>query len=232
LRESHRRGLAIYNATNTGGGQGRRMELTAMRADGSEFPVELAISRILIDGKPMFTAYLRDITERQQAERITSELAAVVAHSNDAIVGLARSKAKSSAERRCGADLRLCRRGSDRAPARHSHSAGPARRISAGADHGAARRQLANYETFRLRKDGRRISVSLTESPIRSERGRVSGLSSIARDITERKTARGRTAPVAEDGRGGAAGWRHRARFQQHSHGDPRLQRSAHRPDR
>jgi signal transduction histidine kinase len=42
--------------------------LTAMRADGSEFQVELAISRIAMDGPPSFTGYLRDITERKQAE--------------------------------------------------------------------------------------------------------------------------------------------------------------------
>ena len=47
---------------------GKRMEMTAVRADGSEFPVELAISRIPIDGPPSFTGYLRDITERKRAE--------------------------------------------------------------------------------------------------------------------------------------------------------------------
>ena len=47
---------------------GKRVEMTAMRADGSEFPVELAITRIPIDGPPSFTGYLRDITERKQSE--------------------------------------------------------------------------------------------------------------------------------------------------------------------
>jgi signal transduction histidine kinase len=41
----------------------------AARADGSEFPVELAISRIPLDGPPSFTGYLRDITERKLAEK-------------------------------------------------------------------------------------------------------------------------------------------------------------------
>ncbi len=39
--------------------------MTAVRADGSEFPVELAISRIPLEGPPSFTCYLRDITERK-----------------------------------------------------------------------------------------------------------------------------------------------------------------------
>jgi signal transduction histidine kinase len=47
---------------------GKRVELTALRADGTEFPVELAITRIPGEGPPSFTGYLRDITERKQAE--------------------------------------------------------------------------------------------------------------------------------------------------------------------
>ncbi len=46
---------------------------------------------------------------------------------------------------------------------------------------------LARLETVRLAKDGRRIDVSLTVSPIKDEGGRVIGTSKIARDITERK---------------------------------------------
>jgi signal transduction histidine kinase len=42
--------------------------MTAVRANGSEFPVELSISRIPIDGPPSFTGYLRDITERKRAD--------------------------------------------------------------------------------------------------------------------------------------------------------------------
>ena len=42
--------------------------MTAVRADGSEFPVEIAISRIPLEGPPSFTGYLRDITERKQSE--------------------------------------------------------------------------------------------------------------------------------------------------------------------
>jgi len=48
---------------------GKRTEMTAVRADGSEFPVELAITRIPLEGPPSFTGYLRDITERKHAER-------------------------------------------------------------------------------------------------------------------------------------------------------------------
>jgi signal transduction histidine kinase len=47
----------------------RRLELTGMRRDGSEFPVELTITRIALAGPPTFTGYLRDITARVTAER-------------------------------------------------------------------------------------------------------------------------------------------------------------------
>jgi PAS domain S-box-containing protein len=68
LRERHRIGLARYLVTGKGPVLDRRVEIVGMRADGSEFPVELAITRIDVPGPPTFTAYLRDITDRKQAE--------------------------------------------------------------------------------------------------------------------------------------------------------------------
>jgi PAS domain S-box-containing protein len=69
LREAHRRGLARYLQTGEGRVLGRRIEITAMRADGSEFPVELAIIPISTEGPPEFTAHIRDITVGKAAER-------------------------------------------------------------------------------------------------------------------------------------------------------------------
>ena len=69
LRERHRNGMAHYLATGEGPVLGKRLELPALRADGTEFPVELAITRISTDGPPLFTAYLRDITEQKRAEQ-------------------------------------------------------------------------------------------------------------------------------------------------------------------
>jgi signal transduction histidine kinase len=53
--------------------------MTAIRADGSEFPVELAITRIPVDGPPSFTGYVRDITERKQHETTLRRSAAFLA---------------------------------------------------------------------------------------------------------------------------------------------------------
>ncbi|MGA8491925.1 MAG: PAS domain S-box protein [Terriglobales bacterium] len=69
LREKHRQGFDRYLATGQARVLGKRIEMTAVRADGSEFPLELAITRIPLEGPPSFTGYLRDITERKRAER-------------------------------------------------------------------------------------------------------------------------------------------------------------------
>ncbi len=61
--------------------------------------------------------------------------------------------------------------------------------------------QIAHFETERLRKDGRPVSVSLTISPVRDGQGKVIGVSKIARDITERRQmdiARARLAAIVE----------------------------------
>jgi PAS domain S-box-containing protein len=68
LRDAHMRGFARYLGTGEARVLGKRIELPAIRADGTEFPVELAITRIPLDGRPSFTGYLRDITERKQSE--------------------------------------------------------------------------------------------------------------------------------------------------------------------
>lgn len=188
LRESQRRGIELYKETDGNiGSFGKRMELTATRSDGEEFPAELGISRIVIDGKTMFTAYLRDITDRKDAERITSELAAVVANSTDAIIactleGVIRSW-NVGAERIYGYTA-------EEAVGRSLHMLLPPDRLDEFPQTLTAVKRgssLADYETIRLRKDGRKISVSLTESPIRGDAGKITGLSSIARDTTERK---------------------------------------------
>jgi PAS domain S-box-containing protein len=68
FRKQHRQGLARYIATGEGRVIGQRLELSAQRRDGSEFPVELTITQIQSQAAPMFSGYLRDITERRKAE--------------------------------------------------------------------------------------------------------------------------------------------------------------------
>lgn len=67
-RGAHRAGLARYQETGEQRVLGRRMEVTALRADGSEFPAELTVTRVEGKEPSLFTASLRDITERVRAE--------------------------------------------------------------------------------------------------------------------------------------------------------------------
>jgi len=68
FREGHRRGLERSLATGEGTILDKRIELRAMRADESEFPIGLAITRIGTQDPPMFTGYVRDITDRRRDE--------------------------------------------------------------------------------------------------------------------------------------------------------------------
>ncbi len=69
LRERHRAGWERHLATGTTSIICKRIEITAMRADGAEFPIELIVTRFGPDGNPTFTAFIRDITERKRAEK-------------------------------------------------------------------------------------------------------------------------------------------------------------------
>jgi PAS domain S-box-containing protein len=74
LREQHRLGLARYLVDGTGPMLNQRVETIAVRADGTEFPVELAITVTNTNGNSMFTGYISDITERKRAEEEVRQL--------------------------------------------------------------------------------------------------------------------------------------------------------------
>src|SRR5581483_2358066 len=69
MRSVHRRGLERYLATGETSILGRRVEVTAMRSDGAEFPVELTVVPVRLQHETIFTAYLRDITGEKWAEQ-------------------------------------------------------------------------------------------------------------------------------------------------------------------
>src|SRR5215470_3082436 len=72
LRASHRAGIQRAAALDAADALERRLESTAVRADGSEFPIELSLTRLPSEGPPAFTAFLRDITtQRKRAHQLT-----------------------------------------------------------------------------------------------------------------------------------------------------------------
>ena len=189
LRGKHRQGLARFLATGEALVLGKRVEMTAMHADGREFPVELAITRIQSDGPPMFTGYVREISERKRAEATRNQLAAIVESSGDAIIGetlegtiLSWNAAAVrifgySAEEIVGRSISLL------VP---PELQGEEEKILEKLKNGE---RIEHYETARSRKDGSRVDVSLSISPLQDSSGRIIGASKISRDITERKRA-------------------------------------------
>lgn len=187
LRADHVRGMKRYLETGEGQVIGKRIELSALRADGREFPVELAISRVPMDGPAVFTGFIRDLSDRKHAERQLRELAAIVESSRDAILsrtvdGVVTSW-NAAAERMYGysAEEIVGRSIMMLAP--------PERRQELDAiNERLGRGEIVEpFETVRVRKDGTLIEVESSISPIIDESGRVVGASAISRDISERK---------------------------------------------
>jgi PAS domain S-box-containing protein len=69
LRAAHRAGIARYLATGEARILDQRIEMAAVRADGTEFPAEVTVTRTGLPEDPSFTGYVRDITERRRAEQ-------------------------------------------------------------------------------------------------------------------------------------------------------------------
>ncbi|MFZ2541136.1 MAG: EAL domain-containing protein [Gallionella sp.] len=67
-RTAHQQGMQRFVETGKSTIIGKRIEITGMRADGSEFPVELTLVAVLRQGRYFFNAFIRDITERKQVE--------------------------------------------------------------------------------------------------------------------------------------------------------------------
>ncbi|WHZ17779.1 MAG: Two-component system sensor histidine kinase [Nitrospira sp.] len=67
-REAHQHGLERFLRTGEGSVLNKRIEITAVRRDGTEFPIELAITPLRLENAYTFTAFVVDITERKRAE--------------------------------------------------------------------------------------------------------------------------------------------------------------------
>jgi PAS domain S-box-containing protein len=77
-REAHERGLRTFLATGVGPVLNRRIEITALRRDGREFPVELSISPAGCGDTYLFGAFIRDLTARKEAEAALRQQTAMV----------------------------------------------------------------------------------------------------------------------------------------------------------
>jgi PAS domain S-box-containing protein len=131
----------------------------------------------------------RDVTERTRAEEARSKLAAIVESSNDGIIGLTLEGVITSWNN--GAEV-IYGYGAEEVMGKTVVILVPPERVDelpailARLKRGE---KTAHFETVRVRKDGSRIHVSLTISPIQNAAGDVVGAATIARDITEDKRA-------------------------------------------
>ncbi len=191
-REAHEKGLRRYFATGEGPVLNKRVEIAGLHRAGHEVPLELMISPIHWGGACMFAAFVRDVSERQQTEETRAQLAAIVESSDDAIIGKtldgiivtwnpgAQRLFGYSSEEAVGKPMMMLI-----PPERRTEEPAILARVASG-------ERVAHFETVRIRKDGRRIDVSVTISPMKDSLGRIVGASTIARDTTERRASEAR----------------------------------------
>ncbi|MGK0301339.1 MAG: two-component system sensor histidine kinase/response regulator [Planctomycetota bacterium] len=82
MRAAHNKGFQTYLDTGIGPVLNKRLELQALHANGSTFPIEIAISPINVAGRQMFTAYIRNITQRKQSELALTDARAAAERAN------------------------------------------------------------------------------------------------------------------------------------------------------
>jgi PAS domain S-box-containing protein len=140
-------------------------------------------------GEPCILSAANDITDRKQAEEKIAFAASIVQSSDDAIIGKTLDGIIVSWN--AGAE-KLYGYTADEVIGSHISILAPDERrdeIEQILERLRRVEPVQHYETVRVRKDGKRLNVSLSISPIKNAKGNVTAASSIARDITERKRA-------------------------------------------
>ena len=201
----HRAGFAESPKTRR---MGAGLDLYGRRRNGSEFPVEISLSPVSLEGRSIVLSAIRDITDRKSIEedlrraneelnqRTTQEigeyraqLASIIDSSEDAIIGKALDGTIISWNK--GAE-RIYGYAPEEVVGKHISILAPEDRpdeIPEILKKIAGGESTEHYESVRVTKDGRRLNVSITVSPLRNASGDVVGASAIARDITAQRRA-------------------------------------------
>jgi PAS domain S-box-containing protein len=171
--------------------------------DGTERPIDDSAAPIFDESRRVVGVVLvfRDATEQRRAEVTLQKLAAIVEHSEDAVISKTQegiiTSWNAAAERLFGyqaaeaigkhIDLVI-------PPDRRDEHAEIMRKLLAG-------ERIVHFDTVRMRKDGSTFDVSLGISPIKNAYGEVIGAAKVLRDVSERKRAEGLIAFLAHAGR-------------------------------
>ncbi|TCL13648.1 PAS domain S-box-containing protein [Roseivirga ehrenbergii] len=164
---------------------GSGMSLFAQKKDGSEIPVEISLNPVKVQHRVWVSAAIRDISERKKEEIQINRLASIIKTSGDAIISKSIDGTILTWNKAAEATFGYS---TDEIVGQHISILFPLElkdeevtligKIKKG-------ETIENYETERIKKDGGRIKVSITLSPIQDREGNIIGASKILRDITE-----------------------------------------------
>jgi PAS domain S-box-containing protein len=192
LRQRHVEGLTRYLRTGSETILGRRIEMPARREDGSEFPAELTVVRVGTSWPPLFTGFVRDLSEQKRAAaalRASEERLRLLAESSTDIVYRYRVRPDAGFEYVSPAAEKVL----GYTPEEHYADPELMFKIVHPAD-----RQLLDSLVGRgtyglpvelrwIRKDGTIVSVEHQDTPVRDQDGNIVAVHGIGRDVTDRR---------------------------------------------
>jgi PAS domain S-box-containing protein len=198
-RGAHERGLRGFVASGDGSMVNRRVELTALHRYGHEFPVELTVAPVRLDGAWIFSAFIRDLTEQKRSEeamvRLRRQSELILESVGEGVQGIDLEGRitfeNPSAARLLGYGVGQLSGQPGHATMHHTRKDGTPYPPDACLIHrtihdGTVRR--VEDEVF-WRKDGSSFPVEYTTAPIRNDRNETTGAVVVFRDITARKAS-------------------------------------------